>query len=297
MAVRDGARFLPDQLDSIGGQDHRNWSLQIGDDGSKDGTFALVEAFAVRHRGRVSLRDGPRGGSTANFLSLLCDGEDDADVWAFSDQDDVWLSDKLARAIGALARARGRPALYGARTVVTDANLRPLGLSPRFAGPFNFANALIQNVAGGNTMVMNRAARDLLCAAGADVRPACHDWWAYQVITGAGGVMIWDERPALLYRQHGRNQVGANTGPAARLRRAAQALGGRLAVWNEANVSALWSVRHLLTAENRARLAAFAEARGLRGAAALRALAGSEAFRQTRAGSLSLAAAAALGRL
>lgn len=99
MATRNGAEFLRAQLDSLAAQDHDDWSLWIGDDGSTDATRAIVEAFAHSHPQRtVSLRDGPRRGSMANFLSLLCAPDIRADFFALADQDDVWLPVRLSRA-------------------------------------------------------------------------------------------------------------------------------------------------------------------------------------------------------
>ena len=81
-------------------------------------------------------------------------------------------------------------------------------------GPFGrrpcFSNALVQSVAGGNTMVMNRAAFDLLRKTSQRVSYVSHDWWAYIVVTGAGGAVRYVEDSGTRYRQHKGNLVGAN---------------------------------------------------------------------------------------
>jgi glycosyltransferase involved in cell wall biosynthesis len=303
MATRNGARFLDAQLASISRQTHPHWSLRVSDDGSTDGTRAIVERFAAAHPpGRVSLIEGPGRGSTANFLSLIADTGTRGGLFATADQDDVWLPGKLARAVrilepGATAPC-ARPMLYGGRTIVTDASLRPRALSPLFTRPPAFANALVQSYSGGNTMVFNAALRDLVRAAGgSDAGPVCHDWWLYLLATGAGGSALYDPRPQVLYRQHGANLVGANVTFAARLSRLAGILSGRFARWNAANAGALLRARHLLTPEARGQLAAFRAARATPGPLGLARLRAARVYRQTRAGDASLALAAFLGRV
>ena len=76
-------------------------------------------------------------------------------------QDDVWLPEKLRVAIKHIAceSSLGQLYAYGGRTTYTDENLKPIGLSPLFVFPRTFRNALIQSIAGGNTMVFNQASK------------------------------------------------------------------------------------------------------------------------------------------
>jgi glycosyltransferase involved in cell wall biosynthesis len=303
MASFDGAAFVEAQLASIAVQTHRDWHLAISDDGSRDGTRAILADWQARlGSDRIRLAEGPGRGATANFLSLIAAADRTADFVAFADQDDVWDACKMARAIAALAGVPG-PALYGTRTRITGPALEPRGLSPRFRRATGFRNALVQSIAGGNTMMMNRAAHDLACTAldrmsrvgAAD--PAGHDWWLYQLVSGAGGRVIFDPRPALSYRQHGGNVIGANRGLAARGARVAAALGGRYARWNSLNMAALMAARDLLTPAANADLDAFAAVRARRGPGATLALVRAGLYRQTLAGNASLLLAAWLGRL
>ncbi len=297
LATHDGARYIDEQLASVAAQSHRNWSLWISDDGSSDTTVDRIVAFRRAHPDCVMhLRRGPQRGATANFLSLLCDPVVHADYVAFCDQDDVWLPGKLARALDMIAACDG-PALYGARTILTDGQLRVTGLSPDFRKPPCFSNALVQNLAGGNTLVMNAAARDLIMRAGQQVAPVCHDWWAYQIVTGAGGRFVFDRRPALLYRQHGGNLIGANSGTRARLSRLRALWRGVFRDWNGRNLVALRASAQLLRDDHRETLARFEALRRTTGPRALGLLAGTGLTRQTRAGGLALRLAAVTGRL
>ena len=300
MGLKDGARFVDAQLDSLRDQTHADWSLIVGDDGSADDGPHRVRTFATLHPDRtIRVIAAPRRGFAANYLSLLLAAGPATPYAAFSDQDDVWFPEKLARATAALAALPpGTPGLYCGRTLVCGADLTPTGYSPLFGRAPSFGNALVQSLAGGNTMVMNRAALDLLQrAARRGAAPVSHDWWAYQVVAGAGGQVIYDPEPVLLYRQHGGNAIGANRGARARLARVAGLFGGTFRRWTDLNVAALWAAADCLTPENRARLAAFARARRGRAAGRLAALARLGIRRQTRGGTITLWTAALLGRL
>lgn len=299
MAVYNGARFLSAQLDSIAAQEDRDWRLLAGDDGSTDGSQALLRGFADRHPGRVRLVDGPRKGAGAHFRALLALAPDDVAGAAFADQDDVWFPDKLTRARAALAKVPvGTPALYGARTLLTDAALQPLGTSPHRPQPPLFRNALVQNFAGGNTMVMNAAALRLLQAADAEAPPVdLHDWWAYQIVSGAGGTVLYDPAPCLAYRQHDANEIGAPRGVRGALARVGAMVSGLSAARRRGQLPALHASAHRFTAENRASLALFAEALAAPGGARqLRLLRQSGVYRQDRGGDTILRLAAVLGR-
>ncbi|MDR2690203.1 MAG: glycosyltransferase [Azoarcus sp.] len=304
LASRNGERFLPAQLASLAAQSHRDWCLFVSDDGSHDATRAIVAGFAADVGDeRVRLYDGPCRGFVANFLSLVCHddvGAANAGYFAFCDQDDVWHSDKLARALTALAAApqAGHPArLYGGRTRLIDEQGRETGLSPPFAAPLSFANALVQSYAGANTMVFNAAARELLCRCGSPEGIASHDWWTYLLVSGVGGRLLYDPLPVLDYRQHAANAQGHNRGFAARLARLRDLLAGRMRGWNACHVAALEAHAELLTAPNRVALAHFHRALDGCGPAAARALCASGARRQRAIDNLALFSCALLGRL
>ncbi len=300
LAHFNGGGMLSEQMQSLSAQTHRDWSLIISDDGSSDNWLETAADFAKSNADRrVWLVNGPKRGYVRNFLSLVAMAGPSAPFAAFCDQDDVWLPGKLTRAIKALEDVRpGRPALYCGRTMVCDRALTPLGPSPLFTKPPSFANALVQNAGGGNTMVLNRAALDLLQDT---VRHAegvvSHDWWAYQIVSGAGGKVIYDPEPSVLYRQHGENSIGANSSRIAQARRLGLLLRGRFRDWNAANAAALQRAGHWLTPEARDKLEDFAIARSGTLTERLRALTRSGIYRQTRQGHLALWLAVLLKRL
>ena len=301
MTVYNAAANLDAQLRSIAAQDHRDWTLIVSDDGSQDGSAEIAQRFAQKAGARrVIVRQGPQEGFAENFLSIVRDGWEPGLSLAFSDHDDVWFPDRLSRGLRALAGVGAdTPALYCSRTIITDAALRPLRLStPRPRAP-SFRNALAQNIAAGNTILANPAAARLLHEA-ASRRPkiVSHDWWAYQIVTGAGGTILHDDAPTVLYRQHTANQIGANDSARARMRRIGMILSGVYRRWNDVNLAALTSASDLLTAENRDLVERFTAIRsGTRGLRCMTALRKLRLYRQTRASTAALYAAALFNRL
>ena len=303
MGVYDGADTLPVQLQSFADQTHPQWQVLAGDDGSRDASRALIEDFGQTHR--ATCLAGPGRGAAANFLFLAAEaGTRAPGSWiAFADQDDQWLPGKLSRAIAALqAVAPGQPALYCSRTWITDENLQGRRLSPPRPKPPGFANALVQNIAAGNTIVLNAAASRLISEAAREVTEktggvVVHDWWVYQVITGVGGVVIHDDEPSLLYRQHPANQIGANDHLRARARRIAMIFRGTWRAWNETNLAALRALAPRLSPENRAFLEDFAAARAAPLPGRVVRFARLGLYRQGLGGQIAMWLAIVLGRL
>lgn len=299
MATYNGAAFLPRQLASIAEQTHTDWRLICSDDGSTDGTQAIITDFALkRPTGQVRRIDGPGAGATANFLHLIAQAPKGA--WlAFADQDDDWHPDKLARA-AAMTQAQSGPAHYSARTLICDENLALLAESPRFARPFGFRNALVQACTAGNTSLFNPPAAAILQNGVGAARAAgivSHDWWAYQLISGAGGAILKDDQPVLKYRQHAENEMGRNDTTPARRKRLAMLFDGQYGGWLAANHTALTGAGNLLTPENRRILHGLGAALRARGPVAVARLARLGLYRHETAGTAALYAAAALGRL
>ncbi len=289
-----GQHFLADQLDSIECQTYPYWEVWASDDGSEDDTHAILERYQRKWgTQRISIHYGPAEGFVSNFLSLTCKADIQADYYAFSDQDDIWEADKLQRAVEWLRNVPAEvPALYCSRTRLVDAENRDLGLSPLFHKPPSFANALIQNIGGANTMVFNEAARRLLREAGENIEVVSHDSWAYMVVTGCGGKVKYDAYPSLRYRQHGGNLVGTNSTWAARRVRIRMLWQGHLRTWNERHLIALQRLQPRLTPESRYTLELLARARKRSLVPRLIDLKKSGIHRQTLLGNLGLLAAA-----
>jgi hypothetical protein len=213
MATYNGAAFLAQQLESLACQTLRPAELVVSDDGSTDSTLAVVEKFSQTAPFPVRvLTRGARLGFGDNFLEAAqaCRYP----LIAFSDQDDVWLPDKLH--IGA-KRMDADDSLLSMHTLtVTDKALNPTGFhwdqgikcdstyGPLELDPFG--------TGWGNSMLFRSALVGLIAREarprqpGAD-RRLSHDTWIY-VLAAALGRVSHIAAALILYRQHGGNATG-----------------------------------------------------------------------------------------
>ena len=249
MGTYNGAKFLSEQLDSIAEQSHTNWRLIASDDGSLDGTLDVLRQYQ-REWGadRLEIRKGPQQGFAKNFLGMACDPTVEGDYFAFCDQDDVWLPEKLAVAVEFLSQPRRNklPYAYCGRTHYVTETLEHCGDSPMFVYPRSFRNALVQSIAGGNTMVFNARTKRLLERAGVH-EVVAHDWWLYLLVKAAGGKVYYDPVPHIHYRQHPEALIGGNTSKAARFERFKLLMLGRFRRWNNMHIAALQQNRDLMS--------------------------------------------------
>lgn len=294
----NGGRFLREQLDSLINQTHKNWSIYVSDDGSKDATLGILKEYQNRlGEEKLVILQGPHQGFAKNFLSLVKNRNIVADYFAFSDQDDIWFEDKLTRSIQQIPEALDRPCLYCSRTKLVNINLEPVGFSPLFKKRPCFENSLVQSIAGANTMLINNAARNLMCRIADDVPVVAHDWIAYLLVTGCGGTVFYDTLPTLHYRQHDGNLIGANADLRNQVLRICKMLTGRFSEWSTQNLMILNTVRMDLTEDNRRVLEQFELARRSRLLIRLYLMKKSGVHRQTLKGNISLAAAAILNKI
>lgn len=263
MCTYNGESYLAEQLESFERQTHKDWVVWASDDGSKDNTLAVLNHYKERWGNQyMKVVKGPELGFVANFLSLTCRADLESNFFAWSDQDDVWEDSKLESALEWLQGVpHDVPALYCGRTELIDEAGVSVGFSPKFNLPPCFSNSLVQNIGGGNTMVFNQAARALLQEAGPDVDVPSHDWWAYQLVSGAGGIVRYDPLPKVKYRQHSENLIGSNSSWRARLRRIGMVFQGRFCEWNTRNIHALENISNKLLEEHQITLGKFKEAR------------------------------------
>ena len=236
MAVRNGQDYLNRQLQSFNQQSHKHWSLYVSDDGSTDLTPAMIDLFFKENDGLNGfLVAGPCKGFCQNFLSLINNESITADFYAFSDQDDIWLPDKLEKAVKFLETIPADiPALFCSGTTLIDSDDRVIGESLRPKKSLSFQNALLHNIASGNTMVFNNKARELLMRA-STAEMVAHDWSLYQLTTTCGGVVHYSPASTVLYRQHGSNQIGDGAKILPRFKNFFRTFSGLRTSWNSRN--------------------------------------------------------------
>ena len=260
----EGYKFVSKQLQSIFDQTHQNFIVFVSDDNSKD-NFS-IEKLNINERNKKKIRVGFRNkniGYAKNFLSALVSINDYFDYYAFSDQDDIWYPQKLEKAINSLEKYPDNQAnLYGSRTELIGASEEiKLGKSIEFKKSPSFQNALTQNIFGGNTMVFNRTAFDLICSSKINQKIIAHDWWCYQIISGAGGNVFYDKNIYLKYRQHNNNLIGSNISLKDKWLRFCKVANGNFKIQNDQNLRAINNNQNLLTKSNGKTLTNFMKAR------------------------------------
>ncbi len=208
VSTYNGEKFLSQQLDSILGQQGVDVSIIVRDDGSKDGTTAILEDYSSRFP-NVSYFQGENVGPCMSFFDLL-NHTVGYDYYAFCDQDDVWDSDKLAKAVEKLEKLpKDQPLLYCSNLKVVDENLFFCRKAHQKSyHPKNRYAGLVDFYAVGCTEVFNQKAADMTRA---HIRKDClmHDSWIF-MICNFFGCVVYDHDAHINYRQHGHNVVGTN---------------------------------------------------------------------------------------
>ena len=218
MATWQGAQFLREQMDSVLAQTEDGWHLSVSDDGSTDGTGAILEEYASRYPDRISIAGTGRrfGNARDHFLWLIrnCGAE-----WMMlCDQDDTWAPDKVKEFRQAIDRAEtdfgaDTPLLVFCDQVPTDAELRPLADSlmryqKQYTEAFDYRSILMQNVVTGGAAALNQALKQVILEYADAADMIMHDWWMAAAAARFGRI-VYIDRPLGTYRQHGGNAVGA----------------------------------------------------------------------------------------
>lgn len=232
LATYNGSRYLEAQLDSILAQTHQDFRVLVSDDGSSDGTLAILDRYRSRFGARLVLVPHPGAGRGVirNFENLMAASlQDGMAGWvAFCDQDDVWLPHKVERTLAEMRRLEGDdgdtvPCVVHTDLTVVDEHLEVLGAS--FArhqrispGDCSALTLLSINQVTGCAMMVNRALLKMALPLPSDT--VMHGWWC--ALIGGSGRRSFVDTPLIRYRQHGANQLGAkNRSLVNRLRRLA----------------------------------------------------------------------------
>jgi len=105
MCTYNGEQFLNEQLDSIQNQNYKNWTLYVNDDGSKDKTLNILKAYQKKWGiKKIIIRRGPQKGFCQNFFQIINDKKINADLYFLSDQDDVWMPNKLSHTLKKISK-------------------------------------------------------------------------------------------------------------------------------------------------------------------------------------------------
>lgn len=229
LAVYNGTAWVGEQMDSIRAQRGVHVDMVVSVDLSEDGSDALVDEQARKYGGIEVLPHGGKFGNAArNFFRLIRDSDfSQINYVAFSDQDDVWLPQKLLRAHECLSTSAA--AGYSSNVIAFWADGRTKLIDK--AQPQRRWDYLFESAGPGCSYVIGK---DLALSLQSWLREhweeaqgvGFHDWLVYAFARAGGFGWVIDERPGLMYRQHGCNELGANNGWQAIRRRLCKVLDG-----------------------------------------------------------------------
>lgn len=202
LSTYNGAKYLEEQLESIRVQRGVHAVVKVIDNNSTDSTRTILEKYKML--GVVeNINYLPLNSATRNYFELLNQAPENHYV-SFCDQDDIWHPEKLQILIR--AAAGNRPSLaFSARDYI-DKDGKKFGTSPKLVKPTSWKNALVQNIAPGNTMLLNPQGVCLLRDIGS-AEVAHYDSWIYLCLS-IFGVVVYVPQPLVLYRIHDGNLVG-----------------------------------------------------------------------------------------
>lgn len=203
MSTYNGEKYLSEQIESILNQTIEDFCLMIHDDGSSDSTLKIIKKYSEMDS-RIKLHFSDKQGYPMCFYNLLKNAPN-ASYYAFSDQDDIWLKNKLEAAYIKLKDKSG-PLLYACKRYIVNSDANKI-LWEDEAPSLSLAEVFLkQNRAGGNTMVMNNEFREICLKYNPKFAPF-HDAYYFRLSILFNG-FIYDERPYILYRQHNTNASG-----------------------------------------------------------------------------------------
>ena len=217
LAAYNGKPYIRQMVDSLLKQDHPNIQLVLSDDGSTDGTDAILEEYATLFPDTVThYRSGMRFGNAQKHFLHLLNTFHDAPYIMFSDQDDVWHLDKVSKTLALMQETEidpSTPVLVHTDLRVVDQNLQVISSSfcthsGLIGNRLALNQLLVQNVVTGCTMMLNRSLAELACRPTQADAILMHDWWIALVASAFGKAAFLNE-PTIDYRQHGKNAVGA----------------------------------------------------------------------------------------
>lgn len=211
MATYNGEKYVAEQIDSILAQEGVNVTLLISDDGSSDGTPQICARYAQNTPNVHFFVNKCNKGLARNFMDMLYDSDVRSfDYFAFSDQDDYWMPNKLSKAIEAIAAAGEGPRLYYSDVCNVDEQLN--GGSREYNVFNSYADSLglllTINWASGCTMVFNSVFASVLQQYVPRDWPRIHDGWVHLVARALNAQVPDLEHAYIKRRISGQNQVG-----------------------------------------------------------------------------------------
>tara|TARA_B100000989_G_scaffold103607_1_gene75851 strand:- start:1645 stop:2559 length:915 start_codon:yes stop_codon:yes gene_type:complete len=210
LCTKNGENFLTEQLKSLEEQ-CQNFDLYINDDGSSDKTEEIIKNFQKKTKIKIIYTKKNYDSATKNFLKTLKSIKNKYDYYFFCDQDDIWDKKKIEISkIKLDSFQQDIPSLFCSSTEIINPKSKIIDSSKIFKRKPCFSNALVQSIAGGNTMSFNHETKLLLDKIVSIDSVVSHDWITYILVTAHGGKVSYSSIPLVKYRKHENNLIGPN---------------------------------------------------------------------------------------
>lgn len=211
MSTYNGEKYISEQIESIISQKGVIIHLLIRDDGSNDSTVRIIQHYISLYPNTIGLIKGSNIGWKESFFYLLQYAQKHYPFkyYAFADQDDIWLPEKLKRAVELMSQHNSLPTLYCSNLIYYKEG-KAQGVIYKKDFFSTYKNCLIRNYAIGCTIVLNNRLLRLIVKEIPQLSIA-HDYWCYMVASLCGKVII-DPMALIFYRQHNENQIGCKGG-------------------------------------------------------------------------------------
>lgn len=211
MSTYNGEKYLREQLDSLFSQKDVDMTLLVRDDGSSDGTISVLEEYCIMYPSKIKIIRGANCGCKDSFFLLMKEAVKsypEYDYYAFSDQDDIWLDDKLISGVNALDKEKNPIKLYYCDPQFVDEDLNTLDIKPIPARNTLEESFILQPCIGCGMIFSPSVLKNGAKADSTMIN--IHDAWIYRVTLALGGTILKDRNPHILYRQHSSNVIGYN---------------------------------------------------------------------------------------
>ncbi|MCI1983275.1 MAG: glycosyltransferase [Bifidobacteriaceae bacterium] len=214
MATYNGEEFLKPQIESILNQKEVDVTLKICDDASADSSYQIAKDYSLQNTNIICSRNKENKGAAKNFIKMLnADDSQGYDYYAFSDQDDVWLPNKLIMAVKALSKTQSNPrgSMYFCDLLNVNKDLRPIErvLKNLDLSGFGRGTLLMRGWVHGCTLVFDAKLRNFAKSYEPTSYPRYHDSWIHMIAYYCGSTIISDtEHYYILRRITGSNAEG-----------------------------------------------------------------------------------------
>ena len=208
MATYNGEKYIREQIDSIIAQSYADWELYISDDESTDNTLKIIRQYSDAMPDKIKIINEKRIGGAKNNFIYLFNNCPQSELYMFSDQDDIWLPDKIKKMVDNYDQAGIEGTLFYSKLRVVDSELNTV--SDTFIEDLHYSLKnefmLMNNYIPGCVMLID----DKLKTSIGSIPKECimHDWWIAMYATYFGHIACVEEQ-LHLYRQHEKNAIGA----------------------------------------------------------------------------------------